>query len=466
MMFFVLFNYTILRNTKDALVVPAAGAEAIPFLKGFIILPVAFIIATVYTKITNILNQERIFYLGIIMFMAIFWIFNLYLYPNRDFLEPSSETIARMKNDLPWFKHFFSVIEHWVFSIFYLSAELWGTIVLFLLFWRFANEITTTQEAKRFYPMFVFIAHFALVAAGGIAKYYCNLQKNAAPGVDSCGEFLTLINWTFTFSCIAIIGICYWINRNVIGKDNYHDPKLSNARKKEQKVKLTLKESFKHIIQSKYISLIAILVIGYGTSNNIMGIMWKNQVRQQYPDPLSYSDFMGTFSSCTGIVTIVLIFFLKGVIPKFGWRTAASITPIVLLCTGAVFFSFIVFGDRLTVLTTVMGITPLFATVVIGTIQQILSKSSKYSMFDSTKEIAYIPLDKDLKNKGKAAVDIVGHSFAKASGGYIISCLLIMTAGTLDDIASILSIVVMIIIAVWLAAVQQLSKEYAKITTK
>merc|ERR1712110_275589 len=124
-------------------------------------------------------------------------------------LEPSAETITQLKTNLPWFKHFFSVLEHWVFSIFYLSAELWGTIVLFLLFWRFANEITSTQEAKRFYPMFVFIAHFALIAAGGIAKYYCTLQKNTAVGVDACGEFLQLINWTFTFSCIIIMGICY-----------------------------------------------------------------------------------------------------------------------------------------------------------------------------------------------------------------------------------------------------------------
>lgn len=33
MLFFILFNYTILRDTKDVLVVTAAGAEIIPFLK-------------------------------------------------------------------------------------------------------------------------------------------------------------------------------------------------------------------------------------------------------------------------------------------------------------------------------------------------------------------------------------------------------------------------------------------------
>ena len=466
MMFCVLFNYTILRNTKDALVVTSSGAEVIPFLKGFIILPIAFIFATIYAKITNIFNQESIFYCGISMFMIIFWSFNLYLYPNREFLEPDPEIINNLKTKLPWFKHFFSAWEHWVFSIFYLFAELWGTIVLFLLFWRFANEVTTTKEAKRFYPMYVLIAHFALIAAGGIAKHFCSLQNNPLPNVDSCQDFLQLINWAFTGSCFIIIGLCYWMNRNVLTDPIYYKPLFSKARKKEKKIKFTFKESLNHIVRSRYIGLISILVIGYGAANNIMGIMWKNQLKEQYTDAISYSNFMGTFSFVTGIVTIFFIFFFKGIIPRFGWHKAALITPMVLLTTSTTFFIFIIFGEKLSCLTLFMGTTPVFATVIIGTAQQILSKSSKYSMFDPTKEMAYIPLDEDLKNKGKAAVDLIGHSFAKASGGYIISALLIITAGTLSDIVPILSIIVVSIIMVWIVAIKKLATKYSSLVKK
>ena len=35
MMFFMLFNYTTLRNIKDSLIVMDAGPEAIPFFKGY-----------------------------------------------------------------------------------------------------------------------------------------------------------------------------------------------------------------------------------------------------------------------------------------------------------------------------------------------------------------------------------------------------------------------------------------------
>jgi AAA family ATP:ADP antiporter len=46
MMFFcILFNYTILRDTKDVLMVtaPKSGAEVIPFIKTYVNLPVAIV---------------------------------------------------------------------------------------------------------------------------------------------------------------------------------------------------------------------------------------------------------------------------------------------------------------------------------------------------------------------------------------------------------------------------------------
>ncbi len=43
MMFCFLFNYTIMRDTKDTLIVTAAGAEAIPFLKFWGTLPISIL---------------------------------------------------------------------------------------------------------------------------------------------------------------------------------------------------------------------------------------------------------------------------------------------------------------------------------------------------------------------------------------------------------------------------------------
>ena len=46
------------------------------------------------------------------------------------------------------------MIRNWMFTLFYVSSELWGDIVLSLLFWGLANETTTLHEAALLYPLF------------------------------------------------------------------------------------------------------------------------------------------------------------------------------------------------------------------------------------------------------------------------------------------------------------------------
>ena len=61
MMFFcILFNYTILRDTKDVLVVTAPGssAEAIPFLKTWVNLPGAIAFTVLYSSMANRLGRQ------------------------------------------------------------------------------------------------------------------------------------------------------------------------------------------------------------------------------------------------------------------------------------------------------------------------------------------------------------------------------------------------------------------------
>ena len=56
--FFILFNYTILRDTKDTLVVTAAkGSQVIPFLKFWGVLPCAVLFMLLYAKLSNKLSK-------------------------------------------------------------------------------------------------------------------------------------------------------------------------------------------------------------------------------------------------------------------------------------------------------------------------------------------------------------------------------------------------------------------------
>jgi len=93
------------------------------------------------------------------------------------------------------------------------------------------------------------------------------------------------------------------------------------------------------------------------------------------------------------------------------------ITPIVLLVTGIGFFAFIIFREQLAPY--MMGLSPVVLAVLFGQAQNIMSKSTKYSLFDPTKEMAYVPLDQESKVKGKAAIDVVGARLGKSGGALI-----------------------------------------------
>jgi AAA family ATP:ADP antiporter len=92
MFFCILYNYTILRDTKDVLVVtaPGSGAEIIPFLKTWVNLPMAIGFTVLYTKLSNVLSNEQLFYTCIIPFIAFFGAFAFFIYPLRDVLHPTA----------------------------------------------------------------------------------------------------------------------------------------------------------------------------------------------------------------------------------------------------------------------------------------------------------------------------------------------------------------------------------------
>jgi AAA family ATP:ADP antiporter len=89
---------------------------------------------------------------------------------------------------------------------------------------------------------------------------------------------------------------------------------------------------------------------------------------------------MGDFSSCTGVVTFIMMLVGRFIFKRFGWGTAAAITPTVILITGIIFFALVLSGNTFSAPLAALGMTPLLAAVYVGAAQNIFSKASKYSV--------------------------------------------------------------------------------------
>lgn len=468
MMFFILFNYSLLRNMKDTLVVTfkvagGSGAGTIAFLKAGVVLPASILFVVLYAKLTNVFSREKLFYLIVTPFVLYYALFALAIFPNIDTLHMSAGTLTSLIEEFPRLKYLIPVAGNWSYTLFYLFAELWGSIMISLLFWQFANEITRTKEAKRFYVMFGLIANFALIASWG-----ASVANNAiCEFFSSYDEWAVTLNFKMAlvvFNAVVAMVIYRWINMNVLTDPQQYNPEEKAGKTKKKKPKLSVGESFKYIFSSKYLGFIALLVIGYGISINLVELVWKDQLGILFDgNKKGYEEFMGNLNLWTGTFTILCVLFLKNLVSKCGWFWGAIVTPVMILATSVGFFAFIVFGDATMAALTGLGavaMSPVFLAAQIGKWQNVLSKSVKYTLFDSTKEMAYIPLDQDLKEKGKAAVDVIGGRLGKGSGGFINSGLLAATGGTVATITPILGGIVMVIVLAWIVAVIGLSKLY------
>lgn len=354
-----------------------------------------------------------------------------------------------------------AIFRNWTYALFYTLANLWGSVAVSLLFWGFANEITTVDEAKKYYPLFGLMANVALIFSGQYVKYVSSLRTNLPLGTDAWGHSLKLLMGAVSAGGAIILALMLYMQKQVLTDPACVDPNKV-AKNKKKKTSMSMSDSFKFLANSPYIRDLALMVIGYGMAINIVEVTWKSKLKLAFPDPNSYSAFMGNFSSATGVVTLLMMFAGSKIFKRFGWGTAALITPITLFTTGIAFFCLTLFPAFFAPITAQLGTTPLMMAVYIGAIQNILSKGAKYSLFDPAKEMAYIPLDAESKTKGKAAVDVIGSPLGK-SGGSIVQQVLIGIFGTLTASTPYLGGILGAIILVWIKAAASLNKQFTKL---
>jgi AAA family ATP:ADP antiporter len=176
---------------------------------------------------------------------------------------------------------------------------------------------------------------------------------------------------------------------------------------------------------------------------------------------------MGRVYSAIGVAsTIVSIFLCGPIIRRFGWTLSAMITPMILLITGILFFYFLLFknSSHLTLLTTLIGSTPVALGVFFGSMQNCFSRACKFTFFDATKEMAFIPLSDECKLKGKAAIDGVGSRLGK-SGGSVIHQFLLLIFGSVSLSTPFVAIILFGVVFGWLFAVKSLGRRFQEITS-
>lgn len=455
--FLISFVYNLLRCMKVTLVVTPldSGAEVIPFLKVWAVLPGAVLLTYIYTQLSNRLNREQVFYAMLGLFIGFFTLFLLVLYPHREALELT--TLANfLQSKLPeGFKGLISIIRYWPLSLFYVLSELWSAAVLSMLFWGFANEVTTIDEAKRFYAIFALGANFSGIFSGQSAQFLTlqTYNPNLPFGNAAWEQSLDLQLGVVLLLGILIVLLFRWVNQTVIRTS------VKLPIENEAKPKFSLRECFSYIIKSRYMIYIAILVVAYNFVYNLADVLWTDQIKQRYPNASDFNAYINEIASITGVFATLSGLILSGnVIRRYGWTITAMITPLIWLITSIGFFGCLLFekDPHITDILYAMFHVPINNLILMfGSAQICLGRAAKYTVFDETKEIAFIPLSKEEQRKGKAVVDGIASRFGKSGGSITIQFLLVL-CGNLALTIPYVAGIFLVVISLWIMAVQRL----------
>lgn len=471
--FFTSLNYFILKVLKDALLITARGSDAdiTSVVKLWGILPGALLLTFIFTRLRSHFSKEKVVYIILGGFLLFFAIFTFLIFPYRNYLHPI-EFCTWLSNNVPPYlfglKRIIIMFQYWTYSLFYILAELWGSIGLTVLFWGFANDISRVFEAKRFYGPLGIGTNFAGVAGGAVTAFFCSGKMNPYLPYGHTPWEQSLISLTILvlFAGVAIIFLYRWMHVNVLTQKKFTPDNYQSSAPSKEKKRLSLRESFSHVLRNKYLMFIGIMVLALNIENHLVEVLWKSQVRELYPEQVDFAKYMSYTQIGIGAAAMLASLILTGnVIRRFGWTISALLPPIVSLTIGGVFF--VAYFAKYQIdagHVLFMGMTPLALVAFLGTLHNTLTRAFRYSLFDATKELAFTPLSEDSKVRGKAAIDGVGSRFGKSAGAGMIQGLRFIFPTSLAASAPSMAGIVLFITVGWIYSVLSLGKKFNALT--
>lgn len=100
----------------------------------------------------TVLEKKTLFYATCIPFFAFFFLFDAFIYPNRNAIQPSLEHVQSLLKisfaSTGAYSIFAKLFSNWTSALFYVVAEVYSSVSVGILFWQYANDVVSVSQVS------------------------------------------------------------------------------------------------------------------------------------------------------------------------------------------------------------------------------------------------------------------------------------------------------------------------------
>lgn len=484
--FLIVYIYSVTKDLKDAFIIGRQSPASISILKVFWVPPIATIASLIVQKMSIRMSTEAILKTFLVIYCFYFFIYGIFVPVLRDsFLEPFRIKMGDFQSDgtmefrgILSFAAFLMTVSCWTGTLHFIMSELWGTIILSLLFTQLFNEICWERQFKRFIPVVYTISNLGLLLSA-----FTSLSLNLL--IEALAYHHKWKLFTGLFIILGCLSLFLFKILNVLLYEILPGPICRDTPQRDRRPQsepLGFLKGLEMIFSTKVIFALCIMVLGY----NIVIIMAESsyksclsEVAKAQNKDLESSVLRNKFFEETITALLVISFFLgpsRNSISWFGWTKYALLTPLFALITCLAVLGFALIttgleGKNLGFFNNLIGPfggvdmakKTIYIEQILGIVCISLLKVLKYVSFDIAREYFSKRIDISYRARFRSVYDGICARQGKAFGS-LIQVMFNAVFNTMDIRVSsmpYLGITTLLCMA-WIQSVMFLGKKYNK----
>lgn len=410
--------FALLRSARNTIAVADIGgtASVLPYYELIGTLPATILISWALSKLLAKRSIPTVLLLTLTGFITFFLVYISIIYPYwRSYA--SSYSAASSWIDFATF--------HWPVLLFFVVAELWKISLISILLWGFLNSRIEMSQAKGLYAPLMLGSSCGGILAGPLTDF-------SVQSTPLCIQAITIDKWHASFSTqmlsIAFLGIAagllfHWLQKHF--NTEHHSVRINHSA-----TDYGLIHCLKVTVESKPLSALALIVLTDYVTYTLFEVAFLDLLKKEFPSPDTYCMILAQLGVWSGfLVAFAALVAGPWMNKKFSWMIIALTTPISVFVFSFPFLGILSLNYLNIFQGEFFGYQPLEFALFAGCACYVIGRATKYALLDSAKEIAYIPLSRELQMQGKLAIEGIASRGGRAFASLTIISLTSMFGG-------------------------------------